>query len=51
MRSGSGKISSFLKRGSVCALKGDPEIILIADFCSLKGQCHEKSFQTETVGA
>ena len=33
IRSGRGKIPSFLNKGSVCELKDDPEIILTAFFC------------------
>ena len=35
IRSGSGRILSFLKRGSVWELYEEPEIILTADFCNL----------------
>ena len=32
IKSGNGKIYSFLNKGSVCALKAAPDLILIADF-------------------
>ena len=35
IKSGSGRILSFLKRGSVWELYEEPEIILTADFCNL----------------
>ena len=44
------KIPTLTVHAVECRCCPQPNIVCTAPICCLKGQCHKKSFQTETVG-